>query len=268
MGILSLGNIIPLGVSAICALLMGYIALKRPLLVGRANLALTLLATIGVALALMLPPDFILVGSLGRSFAITLALGALLLVFGALLLRDINGQQARWWWVGGVVWLVLVALIALVSPAFTVGERDWLPNLLRAPDVPGVVVLAGLLAAGALLPGWTLVAHDRATLPEVGNRALLWLFQSIAILCGAAHHRRLSPIARGAQRTPEHASFPRSVAKRPSDEAGLRPRPEGCRGARRARSEPRLAACTAPCLCQPSSAERRRSPLRPAASLF
>jgi FtsH-binding integral membrane protein len=184
MSIMSLENIIPLGVAAICVLLLIVVASRRP--AGSAHLLLTLAATILIAAAVMLPPDFAIVGRLGRNFALTMALGALLLVFGALLLRDIGGGEARWWWAGGGVWLALVALTALVVSPFAVGERDWLANLLRAPDAAGLVVLAGFLAAGTLLPGLTLVAHDRATLPEVGNRALLWLFQTIALLCGSA----------------------------------------------------------------------------------
>ncbi len=186
MGNFSIENLLPLAVALICALLCGVVVFKRPPIAGKQTLLVTLLATVLVAASLLLPEQFALNDRLGRGFIMVLALAFMLVAFGALLLRDLNGQQARWWWAGGAVWIGLIALMALLSPGFTVGERDWLVTLLRAPEASGVVVLAGLVVISALLPGITLIAHDRALLPEVGNRALLWLFQCIAVLSAAA----------------------------------------------------------------------------------
>src|ERR1700676_2749996 len=47
--------------------------------------------------------------------------------------------------------------------------------------------------------------------------------------------------------------------ERPSDTATFCPRPEGARGIRRASATAGLSACAAPCLRQPSPAQRRRS---------
>jgi signal transduction histidine kinase len=177
---------LPLLVIVVCIGLAAYVLLRLNRLQTATSILLTLLTTALVAGTLLLPDDLLIAERLGRHFVTTLTLALLLVVFGALLLRDLNGQQPRWWWSGGMVWAGVIALVGLSAPSFNVGTRDWLLYLLRAPEAGGVIVLAGFVVASALLPGWTLVAHDRASLPEIGNRALLWLFQTIAILSGAA----------------------------------------------------------------------------------
>lgn len=183
---LSIGSILPLLVIAICAALLAYVALARAQIAGRLWLALTLLATIVAAAMLLLPADIIIAGRFGRGFAVTLALAALLIAFGGMLLRDTYGAAPRPWWFGGLVWWLLVMWAALASPSFSIGERDWLTRLLSAPDVAGLLALGGFLAAGTLLPGLALAAYLRASLPEIGNRAMLWVFQAVAVLCGCA----------------------------------------------------------------------------------
>ena len=87
--------------------------------------------------------------------------------------------------------------------------------------------------------------------------------------CRTRRATRCAPGSPSARRVPALADSPLSVSRRlrqrPSAAPGLCPRPEGARRARRHRGGEDLAACAAPCLRQPSAAERRR-PARRAAT--
>lgn len=180
-------GIIPLIVIAICVGLIGFVQVRgsrlRP---GRLWLILTLIATCVTAATILMPGDMRIADRFGRGFVMTLAMGALLVAFGALLIRDVTGRIARIWLAGGLGWLVALIIAALASPQIAIGEASWLSNLLVTPDVPGIIAFVGLIAAGFALPGVAFYGYYRSTLPEVGNRALLWVMLAVTLLCGAA----------------------------------------------------------------------------------
>jgi signal transduction histidine kinase len=88
--------------------------------------------------------------------------------------------------VGSLVWVIALLISAVATPSASIGENEWLSRFVAAPHFPGVIVLSGLVLAGFTLPGTAFYAYYRSTLPEVGNRALLWVILAVLILCGAA----------------------------------------------------------------------------------
>jgi signal transduction histidine kinase len=153
---------------------------------GRAWL-LALVIMLGLTAATYFIPDGTLwLERFGRGAASVLTLAGLVITFGTLLLQDISGQQPRLWLMAAGVGLALLVVLALVEPIVLTGEEGWLATWLAAPDAVGIVVLVGLVASAVMLIASAFAAYYRATLPEVGNRALLWAMLAMALFSGIA----------------------------------------------------------------------------------
>ena len=183
----SAGNIVPLIVIVISiGLAVWTLTRSQPPRPGIAWLVTTQIVTALTAAALLIDPAARVGDVFGRAFVVLLVLGALLIAFGALLIRDVN-QRSPGWWVGvGLVWLAALVIAGVAVPGTRVGERGWLSDLLAAPEPVGLIALAGLLAAGGVLAAVAYYGYYRSRLPEIANRALLWLLLAVAVLSGTA----------------------------------------------------------------------------------
>ena len=153
---------------------------------GRPWLVFTLVATCVTAAAFLIPQDVLLADRFGRGFAITLGLAVLLIALGTVLIRDVTGRTPRAWLVAGLTWLLVLIIATLTAPETRIGEANWLSQLLSTPDIAGLVAFAGIMVTGITLPGVAFYGYYHSKLPEVANRALLWLALAVTTACGAA----------------------------------------------------------------------------------
>jgi signal transduction histidine kinase len=180
-------TIIPAIIIAIGAGLFVYVQIVgdklRP---GRLWLSLTLVATCATALSLVISSETVFAQTLGRGFVATVAFSAMLISFGALLIRDVTAGFPYRWLIASLLWLFALTFGVLLTPDIRIAERGWLDALLVVPDLPGVLVLGGLLLAGICLVAISALGYTRSNLPEVANRALLWALLVMAALGGGA----------------------------------------------------------------------------------
>ncbi|MCA9903102.1 MAG: GAF domain-containing protein [Anaerolineae bacterium] len=179
-------GVLPLIVILICIALFIVIFVRdERRRMGRPWLVFTLVAMSVTAAAFLIPQNMLLVDRIGRGFAITLGLAVLLIAFGTVLIRDVTGRTPRIWLGAGLTWLVILILAALTAPEIHIGEANWLLRLQSAPDAAGLVAFAGILVAGIMLPGAAFYGYYHSKLPEITNRALLWLALAVIALCGS-----------------------------------------------------------------------------------
>ena len=160
-------------------------ALLRPL---STSLLLMLIAQS----AHLMPPDAhqsdlapLFIGGLTAP-ALAIVLDCLALVaFASLSLIVLEQPGAGRIRLGGLAWWITIVLIILAASEVTLGQPGWIGRLLDPTlDVPSIVVLGGWLALGTLAAAVTLRRLYRAHLPEIANRAMLWLLVLPLILMG------------------------------------------------------------------------------------
>ncbi len=186
----SIASTLILLVLAIHALLLTFVLVRgaRSLTIragqsGRLWVSLMILFSAG-AVGLLIAPDFVLVERLTRPLVTSLALTALLVVYGALVIRDTGARLLPVWLLIGLIWIVgIIAAAFLADPAAAV-----LDNIiaLRPPQtILEYVVVVGFVLVAVLLIGITFYRFYAAKLPEIANRALFWVLNAAALLAGA-----------------------------------------------------------------------------------
>ena len=75
--------------------------------------------------------------------------------------------------------LAALAAAAILLNTFAVGQPDWLINIFQNSDLTSWIVLAGMICSACLLLGLALYQFYKAFLPEIANRALFWVLDSI-----------------------------------------------------------------------------------------
>jgi signal transduction histidine kinase len=152
-------------------------------------LSLTILLGAAVTGAALLPANVVITENITRGLVIALALSALLVAFGALVIHDTAAPDERRlfpmrWLLFGILWLGLLIGTALTSGNAGVGEGEWLLHVFTEPTALGVITLAGFALLSVILLGTAFAAFYNATLPEVANRALFWVLVIAVILMG------------------------------------------------------------------------------------
>ncbi|MBI5670339.1 MAG: GAF domain-containing sensor histidine kinase [Chloroflexi bacterium] len=185
----SLLGAVTLASIGIQALLLLYVQVRRQRLrTGYPWLLSTLLLSLLAALTFLLPPDVQITGKYGRNFALTLALAALVIAFGAVVVSDTQRQPAtggrRAWLLLGLLWLGGLIAAGLLSPTISIAEGEWLVAAVNAREPFSLMALGGLGVVGAVLLGICLYAFYIAPLPEIANRALFWIINTAVIVVG------------------------------------------------------------------------------------
>lgn len=174
-----IGVIIPVYILA-HALLLIYIAVRRGQLRGGGPwlggvVTLALLANAAYLLPVPEP------GVVRREFVVAVALAALLIAYGALLLHDVLDRWVRLWAITGLIWLVALIVVGALADEFRLGQPEWLVQVLTAPDPLSALLLTGLAVSGALFVAAAFYGFYIARLPEVANRALFWVLNSAGL---------------------------------------------------------------------------------------
>ncbi|MGQ9888860.1 MAG: GAF domain-containing sensor histidine kinase [Aggregatilineales bacterium] len=179
-----LGVIILAAVAGHAGLLV-YIAARRAAMrAGALWLALSVMFSLAALLAHLTPALLALDDRLFLRIGPALALAAMLTTYGALVIRDVLNRSGRLWLLSGTVWAAGLLLAAFAGALPLIGQSDWLVRALAAPDAFSAAMLGGLAALGALLLGMAFYGFYIARLPEVANRALFWVINSVALLLG------------------------------------------------------------------------------------
>jgi signal transduction histidine kinase len=171
------------------AVLLIYVQARGGLVrTGRLWLSLTILLSMLASLLYFVPDDVLVADKLGRDFALTLTLAAMLTTFGALVVSDVkrstSSRSVRVWLALGVVWLIALVVTAFLSEAVLVGQPDWLITAFNPPNLFSLTTIAGLSLLSMILLGIGFYAFYAAALPEVANRALYWVINIAVILLG------------------------------------------------------------------------------------
>jgi signal transduction histidine kinase len=174
---------------AVHVLLLIYVQFRgRETRAGRGLLSLTILLSLMVSLAFLLPTETVFLERIGRETVLEMALFAMLIPFGAVVMTDLRRSPAhmmiRMWLVLGLVWLGAILAASLAVNATTVGQPGWLTRVFTAPDPTSLVVLGGLAVATLWLLGAAFYTFYAALLPEVANRALFWVLVIAVVLMG------------------------------------------------------------------------------------
>jgi signal transduction histidine kinase len=161
---------------------------------GRFWLSLALAAAMTAAAVLLIPTGIVIAGRFGRGALAALALGMVIITFGALLLRDVVNRRPLAWLLVSGIWLLAFVVALVNAPLTRVGERGWLDGLHITLEAPGILTLVGLLAAGVVLTAVAFYAYLRSALAEVANRALLWGLLAGSALVGGALYISGTPL--------------------------------------------------------------------------
>lgn len=164
-------------------LLLIYIQTRRTSMrVGKRWLSITVFLSLLASATYFLPREAQIAGRLANGFALVLALVALLVAYGVVVIRDVFKRQLRFWPVIGTLWLALIAVAALLTPDASIGQPEWLVSAFTQPDAPTLLTLGGMALASLFLIGITFYAFYIALLPEVANRALFWVLNTATVL--------------------------------------------------------------------------------------
>ena len=121
--------------------------------------------------------DNVVNGTLTASFLI-IAVGA----GGWIALHDLippsrRQSRGRLWLMLCGLWLV-ATLVFGVTTSSSLGNAQWLVDLLRDVDAAGLGFVSGLILSGSLLLGFAFRFFYRARIAEIANRALFWSINS------------------------------------------------------------------------------------------
>lgn len=163
------------------AILLLYVQLRRSHIVSSwVLLSITILLS-ALSTASLLIVNYVENGEWLRSVGTTLALAALIIMYGALVIRDTGIRLFRGWLIIGMLWLVgLIALMSAPSP------QDTLITLRTPETTLDFVTLGGFGVAAILLFLVSFYGFYVAKLPEMANRALFWVLNTVALLVGIA----------------------------------------------------------------------------------
>jgi signal transduction histidine kinase len=153
---------------------------------------LWLLAAIGLsALACatyLLPENSRFDNGIGREFAALLLLIATQVAAGTIVIFDLVPASARhrtlqlWLGICGL-WAAGLLAAAALADTVTAGQSEWLVDLVKNPDVTGIVVIGAFISLSLGLMGLALRHFYLADLAEFANRALFWvLFQAVLLI--------------------------------------------------------------------------------------
>ena len=117
-----------------------------------------------------------------RTYPPVLFQAALIIAFGALVIRDVNQRLPNAWLIGGGVWLAAVTAGILVDSPHGIGTENWLALSASTPSLLPALLLGGMLILSLVLIGTVFYAFYRASLPEVANRALFWVIDTAGLL--------------------------------------------------------------------------------------
>ncbi|MEL7235413.1 MAG: hypothetical protein AAGK74_13010, partial [Chloroflexota bacterium] len=181
----SVTNIILISSILIQVVLLGYALIRRNhLKTGRYWLPATI-AVLGVATAaLFIPADAAFV--VGSPYLLsTVILIGLFTAFSSMASTDLEQHRVRLFGVVGGVWAGVVVMSSLFGTQASPGTIGIVESLLTFSPA-AITLLLGFAFASALLLGMAFYAFYIMPLPEVSNRALFWVFNSIFVLTGFA----------------------------------------------------------------------------------
>ncbi|MBC7814619.1 MAG: HAMP domain-containing histidine kinase [Burkholderiales bacterium] len=150
-------------------------------------LSLAIVFSLLAAAAHLLPPaeTFLIANKLERGFLAALALVAMLVCFGAVVVSDVaKPRMSRIWLVVGILTFVAVIAAAMLTDPVTVGQPEWLVTAFVTNNVSALVALGALAILIVTLLGITFYVFYAAPLPEVANRALFWVLDTAVVLVG------------------------------------------------------------------------------------
>lgn len=178
--------VILIAVAAQTALLVYAHLRRRQVRTGRIWLALALLLALCASAFHLLPAEIQALAAAGQSLA--LALMALLVVYGALVIKDLRRQPAdpgyRLWLLLGVIWLAGLLAAALVAETADLEPAERALNLLAPQTLFDLILLVGLVTSSIGLLGLAFHTFYVALLPEVANRALFWVLDTGVVIVG------------------------------------------------------------------------------------
>ena len=144
-----------------------------------------LLATITFALlacaTYLVPEDTRIVEKIGRGFVLMLMLIGMFTSFGMFIIHDTlvsKEEQSKWLrrWLGvSGLWLIGVVLGGLLADQTHIGQVEWLTQTFSDPTIDAIAGLVGIAVSAIVLIGFALYQYYQARLPEVANRALIWV---------------------------------------------------------------------------------------------
>lgn len=183
MAALSLiGIILIVNIAAHVLLLVFIQTRQKPMRVGKRWLSITVLLSMLASATYFLPQNVVVGDRISSGIALVLALVALLVAYGVVVIRDVVRQRLRYWPIIGAIWLVIIVGVALLLPNGRIGQEDWLVSAFTQPDTLSIVTLGGMALASLFLLGITFYAFYIALLPEVANRALFWVLNTATVL--------------------------------------------------------------------------------------
>lgn len=186
----SLLGVVTLASGGLHGLLLLYaVARRQRARTGYGWLLLTLGLSLLATLTFLLPAGTLVGGKFGRNAALTLALAAVVIAFGALVITDVWRQAAirgrRAWLVLGLVWLVGLLGAGAASESITIAQGEWLVSAFQERQPFSLTALGGLAVLAAVLLGVAFYSFYVAPLPEIANRILFWIINIAVVLVGA-----------------------------------------------------------------------------------
>ncbi|MBC8098442.1 MAG: hypothetical protein H7Y11_03290, partial [Armatimonadetes bacterium] len=146
------------------------------------------LSAVAIGVFMLIAPDGVVANKIGRGVWLMLALGALLGLFGALVIVDLSQPSQRrrlltGWGALMAVWATLLLLAVLTTPGVAIPRSIWVANP-TATDFAALVAIIGFALSGLVLIGLGFSFFYQARLPESANRALFWVLAGAALLTG------------------------------------------------------------------------------------
>lgn len=164
-------------------LLLIYVQTRRaPMRVGKRWLTLTVLLSLLASASYFLRGTTLLTGRIDAGLTLVLALAALLVAYGVVVIRDVVSTPLRIWPILGTAWVIAIVGAALLLPNSGVGQPDWLVRAFTQPDALSMITIGGMAVVSLFLLGVTFYAFYIALLPEVANRALFWVLNTTTVL--------------------------------------------------------------------------------------
>jgi signal transduction histidine kinase len=170
-------------------LLLGFAILRRRnYRTGTLWLAATIVPIIAATALQLLPADWVLQGRFTRDYLIWLALIAVAVIYGGMVIHDISRDEMlprmrRVWLALAVLWASTFIVTGIAfEPLFT-GWANWQTNL---PLMPALIGAVGGAVYGLFLLGLSFYCFYIAPMPEVANRAAFWIVTTGLFLASIA----------------------------------------------------------------------------------
>lgn len=178
--------VILVGVGLQCLLVAYAILRGQHLKTGRVWLPVLLGSLVVATASYLLPPQASLVFELNNRTLSALLLIVHFALFAGIVAADISPQRWRHFLVGGMLWFAAVLASVLINPETRMGQANWLLNALEQPQPTEIITVLGFIALSLAILGLEFLVFYSTRLPEVSNRALFWVFNSVFFFSGFA----------------------------------------------------------------------------------